>query len=153
MKTFSQLVEHSLNNINEIFPWDLEEILQHRKPYLLDIREPEEFNSMKISASVNIPRGVLEAACDYGYDETVPELVNSRDQEIIVICRSGNRSALAADTMQQMGYSNVYSLKTGVRGWNEYDQALFDKNNQLVDPDSAENYLRTKVRPEQLEPI
>jgi len=152
MKTFSDLISDASENVTEIFPWDLEEVIESRTPFLLDVRENYEFDAMHILNSINVPRGILETACDYNYDETIPELVNNRKQEIIVICRSGNRSILAANTMQQMGFENVYSLKTGVRGWNEYDQALLDHNNQAVDPNHADEYLKSKVRDDQLDP-
>jgi len=152
MKTFNDLIADVSEGVTEIFPWDLEEILEDRSPMLLDVRENYEFDAMHINNSINVPRGILETACDYNYDETIPDLVNNREQEIIVICRSGNRSILAVDTMQKMGYKNVASLKTGVRGWNDSDQALLDYNNQTVDPDQAEEYLKAKVRTDQLEP-
>ncbi len=152
MKTFNDLISDVSKNVKEIFPWDLEEILEDRKPFMIDVRENYEFDAMHITHSMNVPRGILETACDYDYDETIPELAGNKKQEIIVICRSGNRSILAADTMQQMGFSKVFSLKTGIRGWNEYDQALIDSHNQTVDPDFAEEYLRSKVREDQLNP-
>ena len=152
MKTFNDLIAEVSENVNEIFPWDLEEILKMRIPFLIDVRECYEFDAMHIIHSINVPRGILETACDYDYDETIPKLASNRELEIIVICRSGRRSILAADTMQQMGFKNVSSLKTGVRGWNEYDQALLDHNNQTVDPDHAEEYLKSKVRADQLKP-
>ncbi|MFV1982368.1 MAG: rhodanese-like domain-containing protein [Thiohalomonadales bacterium] len=152
MKTFNDLISDVSENVTEIFPWDLEEILKNKTPYLLDVRENYEFDAMHINHSINVPRGILETACDYNYDETIPELAGNREQEIIVICRSGNRSILAADTMQRMGFKNVFSLKTGIRGWNEYDQTLLDHNNLTVDPDHAEEYLRNKVRDDQLTP-
>ncbi len=152
MKTFNDLISDVSGNVNEIFPWDLEEILEIRTPYLLDVRENYEFDAIHLNNSINVPRGILETACDYNYDETIPELVSNKEQEIIVICRSGNRSILAAHTMQQMGFTNVFSLKTGVRGWNEYDQILLDNNNKTVDPDYAEECLKSKVRDDQLEP-
>ncbi|VAW95572.1 Rhodanese-related sulfurtransferase [hydrothermal vent metagenome] len=152
MKTFNDLISEVSENVKEIFPWDLEEILEYRNPLLLDIRENYEFATMHLNNSINVPRGILETACEYNFDETIPELVSNKEQEIIVICRSGNRSILATDTMQQMGYTNVCSLKTGVRGWNEYDQELYDNNNNLIDPDDAEECLKSKVRDDQLDP-
>lgn len=152
MKTFNDLISDVSQNVTEIFPWDLEEILKNRTPFLIDVREANEYDAMHIKQSINVPRGILETACDYNYDETIPELVTNREQEIIVICRSGNRSILAADTMQQMGFTNVFSLKTGVRGWNEYDQDLLDHQNQIVDPDNAEEFLKSKVRENQQAP-
>jgi len=69
-----------------------------------------------------------------------------------VICRSGNRSVLAAHTMQLMGYSRVFSLKTGIRGWNDYEQPLQDAQGATVDPDAADVALSVKPTPEQLGP-
>jgi rhodanese-related sulfurtransferase len=153
MKTFKKLIADGLKTVSEIFPWDLEELMEAESPLLLlDIREPYEFDKVHIKGSMNVPRGILESACDYGYDETVPELVRARDKDIIVICRSGNRSVLAAQTMQLMGYQSTKSLKTGVKGWNEYELPLQDIQGQLVDIDTAEAILAPKVRPDQMPP-
>ena len=51
------------------FPWDLiEEIDQGTNPLLLDIRCPREYEGAHIAGSLNVPRGILEVACDYGYE-------------------------------------------------------------------------------------
>ena len=100
MKRFTELVAETAERVNELFPWDLEEILQEREVLLLDIREPAEFEAMHIAGSINVPRGVLETACEYDYEETVPDLVEAREKEIIVVCRSGNRSVFVCDVMQ-----------------------------------------------------
>lgn len=153
MKTYSQLIEECLDTVEEVFPWDLEEELQSKnQPLLLDIREPEEFNAMHVKDSMNVPRGILEQSCEWEFEETIPELVQARDKPIIVICRSGNRSVLAAYTMQQMGYENVKSLKTGLKGWTDYEQPLVDNNNQEIDIDDADEYFASKVKPEQMRP-
>ena len=154
MKTFKQLVGEHEKLVNEILPWDLEQKLSCNDGLLvLDIREPEEFAAMHIAGSMNVPRGILEAACDYGYSETVPELVEARKKEIVVACRSGNRSVLAAHTMQQMGYEKVTSLKTGLKGWNDYEQSLVDMNDREVDLDLAEAYLSPRLTSEQQMPV
>ncbi len=117
MKKFTDLIAQVLPDIEEIFPWDLEEKLASGSPpMLVDIREPYEYQAMHIEGSINVPRGILETACDWGYDETIPELAAAREREIVVICRSGNRSVLGTWTMQLMGYKRVSSLKTGLRG-------------------------------------
>lgn len=153
MKTYSQLIEECLDTVEEVFPWDLEEELQSdNKPLLLDIREPEEFNAMHVRDSMNVPRGILEQSCEWDFEETIPELVQARNEPIIVICRSGNRSVLAAYTMQQMGYENVKSLKTGLKGWTDYEQPLVDNDNQEIDIDDADEYFASKVKPEQIRP-
>lgn len=153
MKTFNQLISEALTQVKELFPWDLEEKLSSgEKPLIIDIREKEEFDAMHIEGSLLVPRGILETACEWDYDETIPELVKSRDKEIIVVCRSGNRSVMAALTMQILGYQNVVSLKTGVRGWNDYDQTLIDSEGNEVDPDDAEEFLLGEPSEEQRAP-
>lgn len=147
---FKSLVQEALEQIDEIFPWDLEEEIEgDNPPVLVDIREAEEFENLHIKGSLFAPRGILETCCDWGYAETIPELANARDKRVIVICRSGNRSALAAVTMQQLGYANVLSLKTGVRGWNDADLPLVNIQEQDVDPDWAEGFLSPEIRDEQ----
>ena len=144
------VAEHA-KHITELMPWDLEEkLIGNKPPIILDIREAEEFNTMHIHNSINVPRGILESACDYNYSETIPELVKARDKEIVVVCRSGNRSVMAAFTMQQMGYTNVASLKTGLKGWNDYEQPLVEINNEKVNADEAEIFLNPPIKPEQL---
>jgi len=153
MKSYQNIIADCLKTVNEIFPWDLQECLESKQsPMLLDIREPSEFEAFHIKNAMNVPRGILEASCDYGYDETVPELAMARDKEVIVICRSGNRSVLAAHTMQLMGYQSVKSLKTGVKGWNDYELPLLDINKQIVDIDEADAMLLPNVKPEQMPP-
>jgi len=153
MKSFQELVNSCLKTVREVFPWDLEDCVQKNTyPVLLDIREPYEFEVLHIKGSVNVPRGILELACDYGYDDTIPELVTARNKEVVVICRSGHRSVLAAHTMQIMGYKSVKSLKTGVKGWNDYDLPLQNANGQPVDGDLANDMLTPRIRPEQKSP-
>ena len=134
MKSFKGLVAEHAKYITEHMPWDLEEnLVGNEPPLILDIREAEEFKTMRIQNSMNIPRGILESACDYNYSETIPELVKAGDKEIILVCESGNQSVMVAFTMQLMGYTNVAYLKiTGLKGWNDYEQPLVGINNQKV---------------------
>ncbi|MDE2310647.1 MAG: rhodanese-like domain-containing protein [Betaproteobacteria bacterium] len=153
MSRYDDLVAEALARVKEIMPWDLNRSLAAgSKPILLDVREPAEFAMLRIPGSINVPRGVLEQSCEWDYDETVPELAAGREQEIVVICRSGNRSVLAADMMQRMGFANVVSLKTGVRGWNDFEQLLVDAAGNRVDGDSAAEQLAPHLRPEQRKP-
>ncbi len=153
MKSFANLVAASLVDINEIFPWDVDEMLgSDTNPLILDIREPDEFATMHIAGSLHVPRGVLESACEYNYEDTVKELVEARGCNVVVVCRSGNRSALAALTMQQLGYKKVFSMKTGLRGWNDYELPLVNPAGQTVPVETADDYFTTRLRPEQMEP-
>ena len=153
MKRFIELISDCLTDVREIMPWDLEERLQASPDLLiLDVREPYEFDAMHIPGSVNVPRGILESACEWDFEETIPELVQAREREIVVVCRSGYRSVLAVHSMQILGYQNAVSLRTGLRGWNEYEQPLVDRDGQSVELDDADDYFTAKLRPEQLKP-
>ncbi len=153
MKRYIDLVTEALTRVREIMPWDLAEKLEQKTDLLLvDVREPAEFQAMHIPGSISVPRGILESSCDWDYDDTIRELAAGHEREIVVICRSGNRSVLAADVMQQMGFKDVVSLKTGVRGWNEFDQPLVDAEGNTVDVDAADEALASRVRPDQLRP-
>lgn len=146
MKRYADLVADALTRVNEIMPWDLRDRLaQEPAPLVLDVREPAEFAALHIAGSVNVPRGVLEQACEWDFDETVPALAGGRQSAIVVVCRSGLRSALAADVMQALGFTNVVSLKTGVRGWNDFELPLVDPAGRRGDVDAAEVRLSPHV--------
>jgi len=153
MRRYADLLADALRRVPEIQPWDLrEQLARDRPPLVLDVREPDEFALARIPGSINVPRGVLEQACEWDYDETVPELAGRRVPSVVVVCRSGNRSVLAADVLRQMGVADAVSLKTGVRGWNDFEQPLVNGAGRAVDADEAERLLAPRVRPEQRRP-
>ncbi len=154
MNDYQRLVERALQTVGEIFPWDLAAEIAHKSGLiLLDIRERAEFERMHIQHSIHVPRGLLEGACCWNYADTVPMLARARDQNIVVICRSGNRSALAAHSMQQMGFSQVRSLKLGIKGWNDTDGKMHDGRHQIVDADEADKWLNQAVSADKLAPL
>jgi rhodanese-related sulfurtransferase len=153
MKNFLELIKGCLTDVREIMPWDLEARLEANPDLLIvDVREPYEFEAMHIEGSLNVPRGVLESACEWDYEETVPALVEARDREVVVVCRSGYRSVLAAHSMQVLGYRDVVSLATGLRGWKDYDQPLVAGEGQPVDLDDADVYFTPSIRYDQQRP-
>jgi len=151
--TFANLVAAALPHIKELMPWDVD-AMRKATPELLivDIREPDEYATGHIQGSLLVPRGILEASCDWGYSDTLPVLVLARNQPVVLVCRSGNRTALAALTLQQMGFKQVFSMKTGVRGWNDYELPLVNMQNEPVDIDLAEEALSPPVLPSQMAP-
>ena len=153
MKTFAELVRDLQPAVQEVFPWDIEERINAGDvPLILDVREDSEYAAMHIAGSLNVPRGILESACEYDYEETVKELAEARDRDIVVVCRSGNRSVLAAHTMQLMGYTRVSSMKTGLRGWNDYELQLVNSAEQTVSVEEADEFFTTRLRPDQESP-
>ncbi|MCB1801330.1 MAG: rhodanese-like domain-containing protein [Gammaproteobacteria bacterium] len=147
------MVKALQGRVPEVFPWELaDELASGDATLLLDIRCPHEFAQAHIAGSLNVPRGILEIAVDYGYDETEPRLVEARDTRVVVLCRSGNRSLLAAHTLGLMGFSNPVSLRTGLRGWNDDEYPLVDGGGRWIDPDRAERLLASSLTPAQRGP-
>ena len=150
---YQRLVAKALRTVGEVLPWDLvEEIKQNPGLLVLDIRESDEFQMMHIKDSLHVPRGLLDGACVWNYDDTISVLAKTRDQSIVVVCRSGNRSALAALTMQQMGFENVRSLKLGIKGWNDNDLEMLNNQGDIVDIDEIDEVLNRAVEKSKLQP-
>ena len=151
--TFANLVAAALPHIRELMPWDVDAMRKATPDLLIvDIREPDEYAAGHIQGSLLVPRGILETSCDWGYSDTRPALAQARTQPVVLVCRSGNRTALAALTLQQMGYEQVFSMKTGVRGWNDYELPLVNLQGEQVDIDLAEEILSPPVLPIQMAP-
>ena len=109
MKTGADLIAEAKSRIKEVTTADVRAMRERGDaPVLLDVREPNETALGRAKGALVIPRGTIEGAIE----ARVP-----RDQPIVIYCASGNRSALAADTLQQMGYENVASLRGGFRAW------------------------------------
>jgi len=153
VKRYADFLADAQRRVREIQPWDLRgQLGRDPSPLVLDVREPAEFALARIPGSINVPRGVLEQACEWDFDETVPDLASRPERPIVVVCRSGNRSVLAADVMQEMGFADVVSLRTGVRGWNDFEQPLVDGRGLAVDADEADRRLGPNLRPGQQRP-
>jgi len=84
---------------------------------LLDVREHQEYDQIRIDNTILIPRGNLETGNLANYQEEVKQLEAAKEKEIIVICRSGQRSLYSSNYLKQNGYDNVKSMKSGVMGW------------------------------------
>ncbi|MGD9667897.1 MAG: rhodanese-like domain-containing protein [Hyphomicrobiaceae bacterium] len=152
-ESYKTLSDKAAAKISEIMPWDLE-AKRACEPELivLDVRERAEFEAAHIKGAINVPRGILEAACEWDYAETEPELVMARQRPIVVVCRSGNRSALAALVMGMIGFERVVSMKLGIKGWNDGDLPLVDGRGIRVDPDDVAHLIEPQLAPEQLDP-
>ena len=110
MKSGTDLINESKARIRQIDTTEALALHKRGGVTFLDVRDQQEVNLGKIPDAVHISRGNLE---------TKIEAVIPRDAEVVIYCASGNRSAFAADTMQEMGYTNVCSLAGGFRGWAE----------------------------------
>ena len=109
MKSAADLIAEAKQRVREVAPAEVRALRDARADFvLLDVREPAEVAMGRVPGAVVIARGVLESAVE----TRIP-----RERPVVIYCASGNRSALAADTLQQMGYADVRSMRGGIRGW------------------------------------
>ena len=81
MKTFAQITAEIVPKITEMMPWDAEEQLEsNSETLIIDIRETHEYDTMHVPDSMNVPRGILENASEWDFEETEPELVIAREK-------------------------------------------------------------------------
>ena len=108
-KTGQQLLDEARARVTEISARDAI-ALRAANPdvVFLDIREQPEVNLGMIPGAVHLARGSME---------TKIEALVPREKRVVIYCANGNRSAFAADTLQQMGYADVASLAGGFRDW------------------------------------
>lgn len=116
--TAQDLVASAMANIREISSDQLLALQSAGAP-VIDVREPSEYAAGHVPGAVNIPRGVLEFEVD-GHPAVNclqdPALAH-RERPLVVYCRSGGRSALAAEALQRLGFSEPLSLGGGFNGW------------------------------------
>lgn len=115
------LVEEARASITEISHTELAAHAS-KETVLIDVREPNEYEEGHIPGAVNIPRGTLEFhILDHPVLADLAERDSDRlaDTEIFVYCRSGKRAALAAQTLEAMGFREVFSLEGGFVAWRE----------------------------------
>ena len=108
-KTGEDLVEDAKQQIDEVAPEQVREMqARGERVVYLDVREPNEWNLGRLPHAIHLPRGNLESKV---------EALIERNQRVVIYCARGNRSALAALTMKQLGYENVASMARGFQGW------------------------------------
>jgi len=95
-----------------------EAVKKNPETLILDVREPGEWAEGHIPGALHVPRGMLEAKADLEYANREPRLAD-RAVSIIVHCASGARSAMAADVLQEMGFTDVQSMAGGIVAWKE----------------------------------
>ena len=117
-KTASELVTEAKQRIENLGVDQVAAEMESGEAIVVDLREVEELAvTGKILGSIHVPRGMLEFRADPTSSYHLAPLDPSR--RVIVHCAAGGRSALAAATLQDMGYSNVAHLEGGFTAWQE----------------------------------
>ncbi|GGC91155.1 rhodanese-like domain-containing protein [Halopseudomonas salina] len=112
MKNAHDLVTDAKTRIQEVSIQDAEAAIRDADA-LIDVRESDEFAAGHIPGAVHIPRGMLEFKLS-----NAPEL-SARDLKLVLYCKTSGRAALAACSLQEMGYMNVQSISGGFDAWSE----------------------------------
>ena len=137
MATFRELLRAARGRVRETDPAGAEALLAEGH-LLLDVREPDEYEQGAIPGSIHIPRGNLESG--------IENRVTDRDQPIVVMCAGGVRSAFAADTLGQLGYTDVVSMDGGFNRWK--DEGRNWSTPRTLAPDQRNRYQRHLSLPE-----
>jgi rhodanese-related sulfurtransferase len=108
---FQKLVAAAKKSITEISPADARQQSERGDAVLIDVREKDEWREGHAQGAKHLSRGLIELEIE----EEIPDLKTP----VICYCGGGGRSALAAESLQKMGYENVRSLAGGFRAWKE----------------------------------
>ena len=108
-KSFMDLANEAKSRIREIDVAAATAAIASGGVALVDVREPDEYRQGHVEGAVNIPRGVAEMG--------IPQVIPDPKTRIVCYCAGGNRSALVADSLRQMGYENIDSLIGGFQAW------------------------------------
>src|SRR5215204_2236232 len=109
---FLKLVNAAKTRIKEVTVAETRErMTENSDAKLVDVREDHEWEAAHAAASIHLGKGIIER----DVEATIPD----KDTEVILYCGGGFRSALAADILQTMGYTNVFSMAGGWKAWRE----------------------------------
>jgi len=134
----AEVIKKIKERIHEIDPADVREGLGNGV-VLVDVREGEEFERERIPGAVHVPRGYLESR--------IEGAVSDRDAHVVLYCASGQRSALAADTLQELlGYTNVESMTGGITLWK--DRGYDTEAPKTLSKEQRDRYSRHLLLPE-----
>ena len=137
MPSFRELLTAAKGRITETDPAGAEALLAQGY-LLLDVREPDEYEQGAIPGSLHIPRGTLESG--------IEGRLTNHHQPIVVMCAGGVRSAFAADTLAQLGYTDVVSMDGGFNRWK--DEGREWATPRTLTADQRNRYQRHLLLPE-----
>lgn len=116
--TARDLVAEARRRIIEIEPAEFARAAAGEQT-VIDVREPAEFATGHLPGAINIPRGVLEFEIEAhpAIGCVTDTALADRQRPVVVYCRSGGRAALAAQSLLQLGFTDVRSIAGGIMGW------------------------------------
>ncbi len=129
-----EMVEHTLKTVKLIEPAELHQLMENYETYtLIDVRQELEHYPGFIPGTVNIPRGSLEFRIESEEFWAATGLYQpAKDELIILYCQKGQRSILAAESLQRLGYTNVRTLNGGWKNWELAYPDLYEKDLEKI---------------------
>ena len=110
MKTAHDLVAAAKTHVREVSVAEADQAIA-AADVLVDVREADEFAAGHLAGAMHISRGLLE------FKFSANPALQARDLKIVLYCKTSGRAALAASTLQEMGYQNVQSIAGGFDAW------------------------------------
>jgi len=109
---FLKVVDDAKSRVREVSVQETQSRMKENAgAKLIDVREDNEWEAAHAAGAIHLGKGIIER----DIETTVPD----KDTELILYCGGGYRSALAADVLQQMGYTNVFSMAGGWKAWKD----------------------------------
>src|SRR3954462_10937984 len=136
MASGAELIRKAKEQIKEVDPREVHDSVQNGNgsaPVLVDVREQHEFEESHLPGAIHVPRGHLESR--------IEGKVGDKSKPVVLYCASGQRSALAAQTLQSLlGYDDVASMTGGITLWK--DRGFEVETPRALDADQKNRYSR-----------
>lgn len=105
------LFGNQIKGLKEVDVQGAVQLINHKNAFVLDVREPGEYKAGHLLNAQLIPLGKLK--------ERIGEIEQYKDQPVVVVCRSGNRSGVACGIMKKQGFTQVYNMAGGILAWQQ----------------------------------
>ena len=107
---FLKIAQAAKSQVNELSIEQVQMLINDKAEFtLIDVREDHEWVNGHIPNAIHLGKGVIE--------RDIEKIIPDSNRKLVLYCGGGFRSALAAQSLQQMGYTNVFSMDGGLRGW------------------------------------
>ena len=138
-KSFADLMAETKRSIKQVSLEDLKRRLDHAEGFaLIDVREGEEYRAGFIPGAVSVPRGFLESK--------IEQIVPEKGKKVVLYCAGGTRSALAARTLEELGYTDVESANPGFVRWKDLGYPMVVP--RVLSAEQRDRYSRHLLLPE-----
>jgi molybdopterin/thiamine biosynthesis adenylyltransferase/rhodanese-related sulfurtransferase len=138
MPSFRDLLQETKSRIREVATAEAAAAIDQPGTIVLDVREADEYEQGTLPGAIHIPRGFLESQ--------IESKVTDRDAPIVIYCAGGTRSAFAAETLGQLGYTDVVSMVGGFNKWKDEGRAW--RTPATLTPEQRNRYQRHILLPE-----